>query len=312
MDRETPIIRPTVARIDLSAFRDNLRSIRARLPESSRLIAVLKADGYGHGARPLAEVCQREDVAMLAVAILEEALSLRRYGIDLPILVLEDVPEDRIDLAMEQSITLAVPSPEALSAVSSWSRRNRREIGIHLQLDSGMNRMGLVDADLEEAIETLRESPEVRVDAIFSHYANASDPDDALNGVQRQRFERMSRSLREAGVEPAIRHFANSAATVSGQVSPGDWVRAGISLYGGEPLDAGDTRLRQVMQWTTRIARLKVVEMGEIVGYSGTWTAGRRSMIATLPVGYADGYDRLLSSNAEVLVRGKRAPVVGR
>lgn len=278
----------------------------------SKLVAVLKADGYGHGALPLAGVCAGEGVEMIAVAILEEALSLRQGGVELPILVLQGVPEDAVALALESSVTLTAPSPEALEAVCSWSSRTGNRVGIHLQLDSGMNRMGLLESDLSAAIGLLRNHGDVTISGVFSHYANASTPTDPLNATQRERFERMLGTLTEAGIEPPVHHFANSAAIMTGKVEPGDWVRAGISLYGGEALDEGESRLQPVMRWTTEIARLKEIEPGEIVGYGKTWAASRRSWIATLPVGYADGYDRLLSNNGEVLVRGRRAPIVGR
>ena len=247
-----------------------------------------------------------------ASARMEEALSLRADGIDLPILVLQGIPERHIDLAVERSIRLSISSPEALEALCSWNDRNDAEIRVHLQLDSGMNRMGLLPTDLPAALDLLRGHPQIVIEGIFSHYANASTPSDPLNETQRARFSEMTERLRDAGLEATVHHFANSAAVMSGQVRPGDWVRAGISLYGGEAMDSDDTRLAPVMRWTTEITRLKEIEAGEIVGYGKTWTATRRSRIATLPVGYADGFDRLQSNHGDVLVRGRRAPIIGR
>lgn len=302
--------RPTEAVIELAAFRENLRALRHRLPDHSRLVAVLKADAYGHGAIALAEVCEQEDLPMIAVALVEEAIELRRSGITIPILVLGELSESALGTAVELGITPSISSPEALVCASTFSRA--RDLEIHLQLDSGMNRMGLIPSDLDSAIDALRASPRLRIGGIFSHYANASTPDDPFNATQRERFDAMLARLRDAGITTGIHHFANSAAIVTGQVAPGDWVRAGISLYGGEPLDAGESRLRPVMRWITRIERLKTIDRGEIVGYGKSWRAERESTIATLPVGYADGYDRLLSGRAEVLVRGQRAPLAGR
>ena len=304
--------RRTVATIDLAAFRANLRALRSRLPAGSKLVAVLKADGYGHGAVPLARVCESEDVPMLAVAILEEALALRRAGIATPILVLGPVDRRGVSVAADQSLVLGTPSPETLASIAEWARGSGRAIGVHLHLDSGMNRMGLTATDLPEVIGILREHANVVVEGVFSHYANASDPNDPFNEEQERRFDQMLDVLREAGVSAPAHHFANSAAIVSGRVREGSWVRAGLSLYGGEPLDYGESRLEPVMRWTTAIERVKEVASGEIVGYGKTWRASRPSRVATLPVGYADGYSRLLSSRGEVLLRERRVPVIGR
>lgn len=311
-EEQDAIFRRTVAAIDLGAFRENVRAIRSPIPASSKLVAVLKADGYGHGASPLARVCESEGVPMLAVAILEEAIALRRDGITSPILVLGPVEAAGVAVAAEHSLALGTPSPESLAAIASWSRTSGREMKVHLHLDSGMNRMGLTATDLPEAIGLLHDHAGVVVEGVFSHYANASDPKDPFNEEQEARFDRMLEVLRDANIPAAAHHLANSAAIVTGRIRAGDWVRAGLSLYGGEPLDYGESRLRPVMRWTTRIERLKDVAAGEIVGYGKTWRAERVSRIATLPVGYADGYSRLLSSNGDVLVRGRRVPIVGR
>ncbi|MBW3670045.1 MAG: alanine racemase [Acidobacteria bacterium] len=311
-DNPESIFRRTVATVDLAAFRDNLRTIRSRIPTSSRLVAVLKADGYGHGALHLARVCESENVPMLAVALLEEAIALRQEGITIPILVFGPVDARGVAAASQHSLALGTPSPESIEAIASWSRQKDRRVPIHLHLDSGMNRMGLVPSELPRVIALLQEHPHLSVDGIFSHYANASDPADPFNDEQEKRFVHMVGVLREAGIRTASHHFANSAAAVSGRVREGDWVRVGLSLYGGEPLDYGESRLLPVMRWTTRIERLKEVAPNEIVGYGKTWRASERALIATLPVGYADGYDRLLSNKGEVLVRGRRAPIAGR
>lgn len=311
-DDPDSIFRRTVATIDLSTFRENLRTVRSRIPTSSRLIAVLKADGYGHGALRLARICESEKVSMLAVAILEEAIALRREGITAPILVFGPVDSRGVAAASQHSLALGTPSPESLEAVAAWSRQKDRRVAIHLHLDSGMNRMGLTAADLPEAIKLLEQHPHLSIDGIFSHYANASDPADPFNDEQEKRFVQMVGVLREAGIRTASHHFANSAAVMTGRVREGDWVRVGLSLYGGEPLDYGESRLLPVMRWATRIERLKEVAAGEIVGYGKTWRASERAMIATLPAGYADGYNRLLSNRGEVLVRGRRVPIAGR
>jgi alanine racemase len=311
-DDASGIFRPTIAEIDLAAFDANLASVLSMLPESSSLIAVVKADAYGHGAVEIARVCEITGVSMLAVALLEEAIDLRRNGIVLPILLFGAVDEHSVDQGSEHGVTFGVPSPESLRAIDSWSRSMGRDAAIHLKIDSGMNRMGLVEQDLAEAIEILSGNSHIHLQGIYSHYANSSDPDDGFDVEQEARFSRLLQLLRSHGITAPIHHFANSAALVSGRVLEGDFVRSGLSLYGGEPLEDERSRLRPVMTWRTRIERLKTIEPGEIVGYGRTWAAKDRSTIATLPVGYADGYSRLFSNNGEVLVRGRRVPVVGR
>ncbi|MBI2214276.1 MAG: alanine racemase [Acidobacteria bacterium] len=304
--------RPTKVEIDIAAFLRNVETVRAMLPSGSRLIAVLKADGYGHGAIPLARACTRHHVAMIAVSLLEEAMALHEAAVDIPILVLGPLTDDQIALAAEYEIVIGVTGPEMLETVTEVAKRRRRPVRIHLKLDSGMGRMGLVESDLAPATELLAHAPFVQLDAIYSHYSTASDPSHPHAARQVARFREMVGTLREAGVSAPLEHMANSAATVRSLVDPGSFVRVGMLLFGGESLDSGKSALEPVMRWTTRIARLKTLPTGSPVGYGATFVTERESRIATIPVGYADGYPFRLSGNADVLVRGQRAPIVGR
>ena len=297
-------MRPTWAEIDLGAFDRNIDALNARLPAGSRLIAVLKANAYGHGAVQLARRCTADRVAMIAVVMLEEALELRAAGITLPLLVLGPIVEERdVAAAVEANITLGIPGPEELEVVARVARQ--RDVHVHLKLDSGMGRMGVVESELPRVAEIVRATPRLRVDAIYSHLANADDEDDPFTAEQIARFRTLLATLREAGIDAPLHHIANSSATLRGLVEPGEYVRVGIALLGvgaGEP----------VLRWRTEIARLKELPAGHAVGYGTTFRTTRPSRIATLPVGYADGYNRHFSNRGEVLVRGKRAPVVGR
>jgi alanine racemase len=290
--------RPTRADIDLGAFSRNIDAIVARLPRGSRLIAVLKANAYGHGAIELARRCTPDRVAMIGVALLEEALQLRRAGITLPILVFGSMTT--IDVAIDNDITPGVVGPEELAIACEVARH--RDVGIHLKLDSGMGRMGVVESELADVIELIRNAPRLRVEGIYTHLANADEPDDSFTATQIAQFDRMVAALRAAGIDAPLHHIANSAATLRGLVRPGDYARVGIALY----------TLESVMRWRTEIVRLKTLPRGAAIGYGTTFHTSRESRIATLPVGYADGYRRALSNNGEVLIRGKRAPVVGR
>lgn len=290
--------RPTRADIDLGAFSRNIDAIIARLPAGARLVAVLKANAYGHGAIELARRCDPERVAMIGVALLEEALELRNAGITLPILVFGST--NAIDVALDHDLTLGVVGPEELATVCEVARH--RDVGIHLKLDSGMGRMGVIESELPSVIEMIHNAPRLRIDGIYTHLANADEPDDSFTATQIANFDRMLAGLREARIDAPLHHIANSAATIRGLVRPGDYARVGIALY----------TLSPVMRWRTEIVRLKTLPRGSAIGYGTTFHTARESRIATLPVGYADGYRRTLSNNAEVLVRGKRAPVVGR
>lgn len=300
-------IRPTWVEIDLAAFDRNIDAILRRLPEGSRLIAVLKADGYGHGAVELARRCKPDRVAMIAVAQLEEAMELRSAGISLPIIVLGPLESAQIPVAAQNEIVIGVTGPEVLQRVCSFDG----ELHIALKLDSGMGRMGLMESELRRTAEMIRATPRLHVDAIYTHFANSGDPRDGFTATQNASFDAMVQTMRAAGINARL-HRANSGATMRGLVNPGEDVRVGIALYGAEALDVGNSRLEPLMRWRTEIARLKRLPAGHAVGYGETFHTTRDSDIATLPVGYADGYNRLLSNRGHVLVHGRRAPVVGR
>ncbi len=305
--------RPTWAEIDPGAFDHNVAAIASSLRDGLKLIAVLKANGYGHGAVELARRCTPDRVAMIAVSLLEEAIELRRAGIAMPILVMGPVIEPQVAIALDHDITLGIPGPEELELVARAARD--RDVAVHLKIDSGMGRMGAVETELPRVAELIRSAPRLRIDAIYSHLANAGDVGDPFTDDQIARFDTLVETLREAGIRAPKHHVANSAATMRG-ITPGDFVRVGLALYGAEPLDDRRNRrgvdLRPVLRWRTEIVRLKDLPPGYAIGYGTTFHTKRGSRIATLPVGYADGYNRRLSNRGDVLVRGRRAPVVGR
>src|SRR5712691_650003 len=187
-------LRPTWAEIDLGAFTRNVDAVMRRLPQGSKLIAVLKADAYGHGAVELGRRCSPDRVAMIAIALLEEALELRRAQIALPLLMLGPLMEAQISTALEHNVTIGVVGPEELESVCRMARE--RDVVIHLKLDSGMGRMGMVEAELPRAIELIRSAPRLRIEAIYTHFANASDPDDPFTAQQAQTFDRLVKMLR--------------------------------------------------------------------------------------------------------------------
>jgi alanine racemase len=302
--------RPTYAEIDLGRFDNNVDVIARLLPEGARLVAVLKADGGGHGAVELARRLTADRVAMIALALLEEALELRRAGITLPLLVLGPLTKEQMGIALDNEIELGVVGPEELENVCAIA--HEREVHIHLKLDTGMGRMGVVASELSRVIEMIRATPRLRIDGIYTHFANADDAADPFTEMQIATYDRMLATLREHGIEAPLHHFANSAATLRRLVRPGDFARVGLALYGPSRIETAAGVIEPVLRWRTEIMRLKELPAGHAIGYGTTFHTTRPSRIATLPVGYADGYGRLLSNNADVLVRGRRAPVVGR
>lgn len=303
-------MRPTWADIDSDAFARNLAAVANRLPPGSSLIAVMKANAYGHGAVELAKRCTPDRVAMIAVILLEEALELRRAGIERPILVMGPLKQKQIAIALDNDVTLGVPGPEELEEAAAVARD--RDVPIHLKLDSGMGRMGATGDELPRIVEILRSTPRLKLEALYTHFANAGDPNDRFLDEQTSNFDSLVDRLRTMGITAPRHHRANSAAAMRGLARRGESVRVGLTLYGGEPLDAGVSRLEPVMRWRTEIMRLKTLPRGHAVGYGMTFHTRRPTVVATLPVGYADGYNRLLSNRGEVIVRGRRAPVVGR
>jgi alanine racemase len=302
--------RPTYAEVDLERFSKNVDIVARSLPPGARLIPVLKADGYGHGAVELARRLTAERVAMIAVSLLEEAMELRRAGILLPLLVLGPLASEQIPLALDNDITIGVVSPEELEAVCAIARE--RDVAIHLKLDSGLGRMGILESELGPVIEMIRAASRLRIEAIYTHFANADDTGDPFTEIQIAKFDRLLDLLRNAGIDAPLHHFANSAAMLRGLVRPGDFARIGIALFGPAPIAMATGTIEPVLRWRTEIMRLKELPPGHAIGYGTTFHTSRTSRIATLPVGYADGYDRLLSNNGEVILRGRRAPVVGR
>ncbi len=305
-----PELRPTYAEIDLGRFRNNVGVLGRSLPTGARLVAVLKADGYGHGAVELARQLSTDNAAMIAVSLLEEGLELRRAGITMPLLVLGPLSADQVPVALDHDITIGIVGPEELALAAQIART--RDVPVHLKLDSGMGRMGVVESELPEVLELLRAAPRLQIEGIYTHLANADDASDPFTTRQITTFTRMVKGLRDNGIEAPLHHFANSAAALRGLVWPGDFARVGIALYGPQPIALRGGTIEPVLRWRTEIMRLKDLPAGHAIGYGTTFHTKRPSRIATLPVGYADGYDRLLSNCGEVLVRGRRVPVVGR
>ena len=298
--------------VDLAAIAHNVQLLRKGLPESTQMIAVVKADAYGHGFFPIAQTALRHGATRLAVANVEEGMELRQAGLaDAPILVLGGTlprqAQDAVDFHLAQTIF----TPAMAEALEAAAVRVRGKALAHLKIETGMNRLGVRPGQpLEEVLHALRRCPHVELEGMYSHLA-VSDCDDAYTRAQYAVFEQAARQVKAAGFSPML-HLSNSAAALSPQYDKLDAVRFGIGLYGLDPVQKGTYDLRPALSWHTQVAWVHDVAPGETVGYGRTFPAERPTRVATIPVGYADGYRRALSNVGQVLLKGARAPIIGR
>ena len=312
------LIRPTRAEGDLQALARNLAEVK-RVAGSSGVLAVVKANAYGHGAAIVARALERLGVELLGVALVEEALELRNAGVRAPILVLGGAYEGGWDLIVANGLIPTIFRIDHLEHLAEAARRaNKGQVAAHVKIDTGMGRLGLLEHEIAPFLDRAAQLPEVRIEGLLSHFANADLADAALTSLQVRRFKDALALMRARGLEPRYRHLANSAGVMDHpEVRDGlelNLVRPGIMLYGYSPAGwlGRDVALTPVLSWKSAVTHLKTVPAGTPVSYGSTWTAQRESVIATVPLGYADGYGREYSGTADVLIRGRRAKIAGR
>jgi alanine racemase len=326
------MIRQTVAHVDLAAIENNLRAISAFLdspssasspssvlrPPSSapRVIAVVKANAYGHGAAEVGLTLERAGAAMLACADIEEGVVLRRAGVRVPILVFGALGISDLDGVFEHELTPTISTPTAAGhlqdAAARWKDRRRSKLRCHLKIDTGMNRLGFRHDNLARTLPAIATSEHLAIDAVYTHFATADDPEHPAFAEQRERFERALAQLPSLGITEHYRHAANSAALLRDERVWYDFVRPGLLLYGIVPPPLAATiPLRPALSLRSRIVHVKGTRPGEGTGYGLHSVSDAPRTIAIVPAGYADGLDRRMSGRAFMLVRGKRVPVVG-
>ncbi len=305
------IHRATFAIVDLDAIAHNLREIRSLLPPGTAVCPVVKADAYGHGAVPVARELERLGTESFGVATVEEGVELRQAGIQRPILVLGMGPNGHAE-ALENELIPVIHSPELAGQISEAARKRKKPVPVHIKLDTGMGRLGLFPEQAAPVVAELRENPWIRIQGVASHFSSAeSDPE--FTGLQMDRFRRSLKEDALLGSDEVQVHIANSAGVLNLPEGPHTMVRPGIILYGVYP-DRGledKIRLEPVMTFKTHVLAVKEHPAGSPISYGQTFRTSRPSRIASLPVGYADGYRRDLSNRGCVLVRGTRAPVSG-
>jgi alanine racemase len=309
------IARPTFVEVDLDAIASNVTLACRMAGRGTEVMAVIKADAYGHGAVPVAKVALRAGASWLGVAIPEEAIPLRAAGLRSRILVLGPIVPGQAELVAAHDLEQCVADPIQAEALDRAARTHGRILSLHLKVDTGMGRVGLPPKEVCVAAEKIRALPSVRLRGLMTHFADAEAEEPAFAREQLGRFAEALVSLRQAGIEHPIRHAANSAALLCLPESRLDLVRPGIMLYGCHPRggqNASLAGLRPALRFQTAISHLAAVPRGGSVSYGRTFVAPRDSLVATLPVGYADGWGRLLSNRGQVLIRGRRVPVIGR
>ena len=314
------MVRSTVADVDLDAIAHNLKALSDFLQAEPRpagasvpgIVAVVKANAYGHGAVPVAKALENAGATMLACADVEEAVTLRRAGVGVDILVFGALGVSDVSGIFEYRLTPTNSTPSAGRALQAAAAARGVRLRYHLKVDTGMNRLGLRYDNLPRTLPELMASESLQIDGLYTHFATADDPESPLMEEQRTRFERVRAQLAADGVRPRLVHAANSAALLRDSRVWYDLVRPGLLLYGVVPPPLASTLpLKPALSLHSRLVAVKHIRPGEIVSYGARFVAERPTRIAVVPAGYADGLDTRLEGRGIALVRGRRAPVVG-
>ena len=315
------------AEIDLKAIAHNIKELRRITNDNAKLMAVVKANGYGHGAIEVAGCALQNGAEILGVARIEEGIQVRNAGIETPILIFGYTPPQQAAALMEYDLIQSVHTPLAARELSEAVASRGKKLKIHLKVDTGMGRLGLlpqdytsknpeaVSADAIEETLAIAGLKGLELEGIFTHFATADSTDKSYAEDQLDLFMSYLNRLRRSGFEPSVRHAANSAALIDMPQSHLDMVRPGIAIYGLSPSDEiinKQVTLKPAMALKSKIIQLKEVPAGFAVSYGSTYKTQKPTTIATVPVGYADGLNRLLSSRGQMLVHGQRAPIIGR
>jgi len=305
--------RPTIAEIDLRSLEYNYRQLKKRIPEGVKLLAVVKANAYGHGAIPISRKLEKLGVAYLGVAISDEGVELRKGGVKAPILILGGIYKEDVDQVLQYDLTPVVFQKESLKLLTKATERWPKKVRVHIKVDTGMGRLGVPLNLWPTFLKELKRFPKIEIEGILSHFS-MTDDQDGYTTYQWREFQRAVAMAKKMGISCKYLHMASSAIFMAVPSYSGNLVRPGIMLYGSypSPMFQNLIQLKPVLTLKTYIPFLKRVPPGTKISYGGTFVTKRESLIATLPIGYADGYSRHLSNKGEVLIRGRRAPVVGR
>jgi len=299
--------------VNLGNIASNIRYIRSLVGKRVKIIAVVKADAYGHGSVPVSRVLIKNGADILAVANIDEALELREGGILCPILLLNYTEHNRLKDLLKNRITQTIFDIDSARALSTAAEKMNRIATVHIKVDTGMGRLGILPEDVVKYVKKILNFSGLKIEGILSHLSSAAE-DYTYTLQQFKKFKAVLEELKKAGIEIPVQHIANSTAILAYPQMHLNAVRPGIVIYGVSPwgLKRKCRFLRPAMSFKTKIVSLKEVPEGTGISYGRTFITGRRSVIADIPIGYAQGYDRNLSNKAEVLVKGRRVPLIGR
>jgi alanine racemase len=305
---------PSIAHIDLQAYADNLGVVRRLVGPAVRIIAVVKANAYGHGAAPVAQRALAAGADQVAVAMVEEGVQLRAAGITAPILVLVQPAPGALPAIIEHNLALMISNIEVAEALGDLARRANRVASVHCKIDTGMGRQGFTLETAVQGIEHIARISHLDIVGVATHFANADVTDDAFTYNQIRKLRQALKDLERGGVPFEAVHAANSAAVLQYHDALFDAVRVGLMTYGVWPATAPAVPglLQPVLRWVSQVAQVRALEAGANIGYGCTYTAHRAMRVAVVPVGYADGYRVALSNKAQVLLQGIRCSVRGR
>ncbi|MFH1826557.1 MAG: alanine racemase [bacterium] len=300
----------TYTEISLAAIKHNIAEIRKLLSPAVKFMAVVKANAYGHGAPAVARAAVEAGADYLAVANLKESLELREAGLLSPILILTESPTSVMDEIIQYELSQTIYSISEAQALSDEAHKRNKTVPVHVKVDTGMGRVGVAPSEANAFVTKVASLPGIKLEGIFTHFAQAEDQDGDFT---QQQFQRFSQVLSKVNGIP-IKHAANSAAVLFHPNTQLDMVRVGLMMYGLYPEgnSRNKVRLEPALSFKSRVTYLKKITTGTPVSYGCTYVATKNTTIATIPVGYADGYSRRLSGRGQVLIRGKRFPVVGR
>ncbi|AVQ45132.1 alanine racemase [Clostridium botulinum] len=308
-------LRAVWAEIDLDNLQHNLKEIK-KICGNKEVIGVIKANAYGHGAMEIAPTLLENGVSRLAVAVLSEAMELRMSGVKESIMILGYTPWTLGDMLLDNDIEQSVYSYNHALELSRIAVLKRKILKIHIVVDTGMGRIGFLPTkESVENVYKISKLPNIKIEGVFSHFSSADELDKDYTLYQMNKYNQFINKLEEKNIQVPIKHIANSAAIIDLESTHLDAVRAGIIMYGYYPSNyvlRNNIKLKPVMSLKTSIVHIKKVSSGEYISYGRTFKTEKESIIATLPIGYADGYNRLLSNKGKVIVNGKLAPVIGR
>lgn len=302
-----------LATVDLECVRHNVEALRQRLATRCALMAVVKADGYGHGAAPVARASLEAGATTLGVATVGEASELRQTGFDCPIVILGPLASEEIGEAVDTDAEIVIWTLPFLKNLVGIAHSRGTRLRCHIKIDTGMRRLGLYPRSLVEFLDMIEPSPEIELAGVMTHFATADEEDEDFFYFQLHAFEDVAQTVLTTGLTPVF-HAANSAATIRFRESHFGMVRCGIAIYGLSPFqgDATADGLRPALTLTSYLADIKVLSEGDMVGYGCTWAAPRRTHVGIIPIGYGDGFSRRLSNLGKALIGGNAYPVIGR